>query len=185
MDKCNQTRLEPRTGALTVQEERFANTVGGESAVTEQPVLIRLASEQDLEALHALDAKIFDALAYPFFTLRQLMDVHARHCLLADDGAGLIGYCLGAVAAASEVGWLLGVGVVAERRGNGVGRELMRETLRRMGADGATKVHLAVEPDNRPAVNLYESLGFRRLDYVSDYYGPRADRLIMSVSVGG
>ncbi|HEV2633992.1 MAG TPA: N-acetyltransferase, partial [Actinocrinis sp.] len=70
-------------------------------------------------------------------------------------------------------------------RGGGYGRDLARETLRRIRDDGARRVQLAVEPDNDPAIHLYESLGFRVVEYRTDYYGPRADRLIMSAPGSG
>ncbi|HEV2637817.1 MAG TPA: GNAT family N-acetyltransferase, partial [Actinocrinis sp.] len=151
MDDAGLIRPEPGTGSPDLWEQRH---VGGLDmgwsgwAVTNGPVVIRSAKEQDLDALHVLDKEVFGILAYPFFTLRQLMDLHARHCLLADDGARLIGYCLGAVSAAPRVGWLLGLGVTPGLRGGGYGRDLARETLRRIRDDGARRVQLAVEPDN-------------------------------------
>lgn len=151
------------------------------------PVVIRTVKEQDLESLHALDKEIFDGMAYPYFVLRQLLDLHARHCLLADDGTRLVGYCLGAVSAAPDphTGWLLGLGVSRELRGGGYGRDLAKETLRRLREDGARRVQLAVEPDNDPAIHLYESLGFRVVEYRTDYSGPGGDRMIMGSPVLG
>jgi ribosomal-protein-alanine N-acetyltransferase len=188
MDENSWHRPDQAPGQQDLWEQRH---VGGLDmgwsgwAVTNGPVVIRSAKEQDLDSLHVLDKEVFGILAYPFFTLRQLLDLHARHCLLADDGTGLVGYCLGAVAAAPRIGWLLGLGVTPKLRGGGYGRDLARETLRRIREDGARRVQLAVEPNNDPAIHLYESLGFRVIEYRADYYGPRADRLIMSAPGSG
>jgi ribosomal protein S18 acetylase RimI-like enzyme len=59
----------------------------------------------------------------------------------------------------------LSVGVVADHRGRGVGRRLLDELLRVARASGVDEVSLSVEPEN-PAVHLYTSLGFRRVDQV-------------------
>jgi len=147
-------------------------------------VLIRPAEEADLEALHRVDRLVFGRLAYPFFALRQLMDLHARHCLVADDGEQLVGYCLGAMAARPRVGWLLGLAVLPGAREAGHGRDLVHETVRRMAGDGAREVRLAVEPENSGAIHLYETLGFRISGFRPDYFGPEGDRLIMTADLG-
>lgn len=156
-------------------------TAGREHAV----VVIRPAAEKDLDALHGLDRRVFGKLAYPYFALRQLMDVHSRHCVVADDGRGLLGYCLGALATRPEVGWVLGLGVLPEVRGAGYGRELVAEAIRRIVADGAREVRLLVDPDNAVAIHIYEKLGFRVCGYRPDYFGPEAHRLIMTTGHRG
>ena len=55
---------------------------------------VRPAVERDLTAIAALDARTFPGLSYPYFTLRQLFDVHGRHMLVAADARGLYGYVL-------------------------------------------------------------------------------------------
>jgi [ribosomal protein S18]-alanine N-acetyltransferase len=151
-------------------------SVGQERAV----VVIRPAEERDLDALHRVDRRVFGKLAYPYFALRQLMDVHSRHCVVADDGRRLLGYCLGALAIRPEVGWVLGLGVLPEVRGAGYGRELVAEATRRIVADGAREVRLFVDPDNDVAIHIYERLGFRVCGFRPHYFGPEAHRLVMT-----
>jgi ribosomal-protein-alanine N-acetyltransferase len=143
-------------------------------------VVIRPAVESDLEALHRVDRLVFGRLAYPYFTLRQLIDVHSRHCVVADDGRSLLGYCLGALATRPRTGWILGLGVLPQNRGSGYGRDLVNETVQRITADGAREVRLSVDPDNSTAIHLYETLGFRITGFRPHYFGPEADRLIMT-----
>jgi ribosomal protein S18 acetylase RimI-like enzyme len=54
----------------------------------------------------------------------------------------------------------LSIAVVAGRRGQGIGRALLRALLRESTARGCDAVSLSVEPDN-PARRLYEAVGFR------------------------
>jgi len=145
-------------------------------------VVIRPARESDLDALHRVDRLVFGRLAYPYFTLRQLIDVHSRHCVVADDGARLRGYCLGALTTRPKTGWVLGLGVLPQSRGAGYGRDLVREAVRRVIADGAREVRLNVDPDNSTAIHLYETLGFRITGFRPHHFGPEADRLIMSTT---
>jgi mycothiol synthase len=54
------------------------------------------------------------------------------------------------------------VGVRAEARGRGIGRELVRWGIEACRGRGAVDVYLSVEGENRGALALYESLGFRQ-----------------------
>jgi len=173
-------------GAVQTGEYEAERTAGEEAPQTGAAtavVLIRPAEEADLESLHRVDRLVFGRLAYPLFALRQLMDLHIRHCLVADDGRRLVGYCMGALAAHPRTGWVLGLGVVPGARGAGHGRDLVHETVRRIVADGAREVRLAVEPENSAAIHLYETLGFRICGFHPDYFGPQGDRLIMTAGV--
>ena len=51
--------------------------------------------------------------------------------------------------------------VVPEHRGQGLGRALMLQSLHGFRKAGMQRVSLEVTADNRPAVALYRSLGFR------------------------
>ena len=55
---------------------------------------------------------------------------------------------------------MLGIGVVAQRRGNGVGSALLRETLNRARDFGFTRVELAYRAGNSRVGRLYERFGF-------------------------
>lgn len=60
-------------------------------------------------------------------------------------------------------------------RGAGVGTELMSRALEQATAP----VLLTVDPDNAPAVQLYERFGFRVRERIDGFYRPHEDRLIM------
>ena len=55
---------------------------------------------------------------------------------------------------------MLGIGVVAELRGRGIGSALLTATLERAKAASLTRIELTVREDNTRAIALYESLGF-------------------------
>ncbi len=56
---------------------------------------------------------------------------------------------------------LLGMGVDAAFRGNGIGHALLRSVLESAKARGLTRIELAVREKNLPALALYRKVGFR------------------------
>lgn len=61
-------------------------------------------------------------------------------------------------------------------RGTGVGTELMTEAL----AQADVPVLLTVDPNNAPAVKLYQSLGFTVREHIRGFYRPHEDRYLMA-----
>jgi ribosomal protein S18 acetylase RimI-like enzyme len=55
----------------------------------------------------------------------------------------------------------LGIGVLAEFRGQGIGEALMRAAIEKARTRGLTRIELTVREHNRPAIALYEKLGFQ------------------------
>ncbi len=69
--------------------------------------------------------------------------------------------------------WSIGnVAVHPDYRGRGIARQLMQAAIGHVRDAGGTMVVLEVHADNTPAVRLYASLGFRRLDAVTDLRRP-------------
>ena len=62
----------------------------------------------------------------------------------------------------------LGMGVVAEYRGCGIGKRLIDQTLKQAFATGFVRIELNVRADNLRAVRLYEKLGFVREGVLRD-----------------
>ena len=54
----------------------------------------------------------------------------------------------------------LGVGLLPEFRGKGIGRQLMRRTINTAFTFGLTRIELTVREGNSNAIALYKSLGF-------------------------
>jgi ribosomal protein S18 acetylase RimI-like enzyme len=93
--------------------------------------------------------------------------------LLARDGDELVGYALAHVSPVDEtwipdtwrtgprIGELESIGVVAQRRGEGIGSALMDAVERELAALGVDDLVLGVLPGNDGARRLYERRGFR------------------------
>lgn len=80
--------------------------------------------------------------------------------VLAWRGDRLVGAAIGRIFG-DGMGWIAQLAVAADERGQGLGRALLVEGLRRRAAGGARTVGLSVQADNRNALDLYLSTGLR------------------------
>jgi ribosomal protein S18 acetylase RimI-like enzyme len=79
---------------------------------------------------------------------------------------------------------VLGMGVAASHRSQGVGAALLRATLEAASARGITRVELVVRADNAAAIALYERYGFELEGRLRDYMivdGAAHDALAMAL----
>ncbi len=63
-------------------------------------------------------------------------------------------------------GWLYYLAVTPQRRGAGLGTQLVREAERRLIAQGCVKVQLMVRSDNASVLEFYDALGYERSDVI-------------------
>ncbi len=79
---------------------------------------------------------------------------------------------------------LRNLAVTPEHQRRGVGRALLEEAHKRLAEAGAQRLYLEVRPSNRPALGIYQSLGFSLLGVRKDYYrDPREDACVMALTV--
>jgi ribosomal protein S18 acetylase RimI-like enzyme len=64
-------------------------------------------------------------------------------------------------------GWVYYLAVPSSRRGEGIGRLLMRESERWLAARGSPKIQLMVRGDNAEARGFYAALGYEVQDVVT------------------
>ena len=80
---------------------------------------------------------------------------HSALALAADQPVGM-----GLLGIRAERGWIGGMGVIPEYRGQGIGRRLMQFLLHQARICGLQHVQLEVITRNQTAYNLYDSLDF-------------------------
>lgn len=90
---------------------------------------------------------------------------------VAVDDARVVGWCdvNPKTHAALRHSGVLGMGVAASHRGQGVGSALLRATLEAAAAKGLRRVELVVRADNTAAIALYERHGFELEGRLRDY----------------
>jgi len=134
---------------------------------------------EDLPALMALEQGAFGPRGWAEDFVRQLMGDRNVNTLVVEDEL-VIAYAMFSIPPGYETAEVLSLAVSPARRGQGLGRELM-DRVERISADaGARTIMLCVRPDNREAVNLYLSKGYKVLARCNGYYedGSDADMMV-------
>jgi len=117
-----------------------------------------------------------------------LIDKLLRDCsgsfLVAESPGAIVGYCVAAVMGRDA--HLISVAVLPAYRRRGIGAELIRRLLICLSS-GVNKVRLEVKQGNGEAIALYESLGFRRLECIPNYYedGATAVKMVLAIPTAG
>lgn len=99
--------------------------------------------------------------------------------LVAEDDQEILGYC--GVLTVLDEGDITNVAVRKDRQGEGIGKLLVQELIKKSSDAGVTTIHLEVRESNTPAIRLYEKLGFERLGVRRNYYEAPAEDGIMMV----
>ena len=84
--------------------------------------------------------------------------------VFAWDGDEVVGHATLVPENGTESPYELAIFVLQSHQGVGIGTELIKSMLGYGAAEGVTKVWLTVERWNRPAVGLYEKIGFETTD---------------------
>jgi ribosomal protein S18 acetylase RimI-like enzyme len=141
---------------------------------------IRPAVVRDLDAMAAIDAVCFPAgIAYPREEIEFL--------LLNPTVIALVVECSGVIAGlaalerrrrtrqAARYGELVTLEVLPEFRRESIGGALYQALETRLRNWGGSSMHLHVSVENAAAIAFYQSLGFRIVDRVSQYYLRKID----------
>lgn len=83
----------------------------------------------------------------------------------------------------NKLAYLSDYAIAEEARGQSIGKEFLGIVLEDIKNQGFQRVQLTVDPDNEPALALYESLGFKKDKFVEKLYGPGEDRYIMDLDL--
>jgi ribosomal protein S18 acetylase RimI-like enzyme len=125
----------------------------------EAPLELRRPTRADRPALISLLADGFSESA------EQVADRLARwtdgESLVAVDGGRVVGTLR--LTTTSRRSMIYGFVIDKQRRGRGLGTRMLDATIERLSATGITDVGLEVDPDNAPAVRLYQAFGFETI----------------------
>jgi ribosomal protein S18 acetylase RimI-like enzyme len=94
------------------------------------------------------------------FVLANINDGNPQFVVLADER--IVGWCdvIRNSGQSRQHSGVLGVALLPEYRGNGIGRELLKRTINAAWSQGFTRIELTVREINANAIALYKSLGF-------------------------
>jgi len=141
---------------------------------------LRSATPADLDAIMLIEHRSFPTDAWSAETMAaELASPHGQYLVDESDGI-VIGY--GGVRAlqGSPDADIQTIALIAEHRGEGRGRALLRALLASARERGAREVFLEVRADNPSAAGLYLAEGFEEIGRRPRYYQPDdVDAIVM------
>ena len=135
----------------------------------------------DLDEVMLIERRSFSA-PWEESTFRGLMRRPSAALLVAEIDDELTGYSV--MWFAADEGELGNVAVLPERRGEGIGRTLLRESIAVAASRGTRSLYLEVRESNEVARGLYEKVGFNVVGVRKQYYTePVEDATVMKLEV--
>ncbi|MES3040894.1 MAG: ribosomal protein S18-alanine N-acetyltransferase [Pseudomonadota bacterium] len=143
---------------------------------------IRAMTTDDLPVVFTIE-QVSHPSPWPMKGLQESLQNHAAFVL--EQGETVVGFAF--VQRILDEAHLLDIAITPSQRGQGLGRELLRQLMDEVLAVGVTIWFLEVRVSNLAAIGLYQSLGYNELSLRRNYYdGPdgKEDALLMACSMG-
>ena len=138
-------------------------------------VVIRKGESENLNQIALLD-KQYEFEMYSQDSLKAFLngDTYITYIAYVNDVA--VGYIVYSIA--FDEGELIKIVVSKDCRGSGIGCQLLNKTLDILRNTGIGVVFLEVREDNYPAINLYEKIGFEKINIRQKYYDNKINAII-------
>ena len=126
------------------------------------------------------------------YTTFFFMDLYQRFpetFIVAEEDGDVVGYVMCRIETGipsfkllgiARKGHVISIAVLPENQREGIGCELMRETMRSMVNYKAKECYLEVRGSNVPAVNLYKKMGFEIARTIRGYYADGEEAYVMA-----
>ena len=158
---------------------------------SEQTWIVRRATPEDLEAAFDVFAAVAEERIHigtePPIDRASRLEKWAT-TLTNEHEAMFVAVADGRVVGNASVKWVgasdLGMAILPEWRGRGVGSGLLEAAISWAEADGSHKMELRVWPHNKAALALYEKFGFEQEGYVKRHYKRRNGELWDCIIMG-
>jgi len=129
---------------------------------------IRPVVESDLKTVHRIERSAFKN-SYPRSFLKALYRNNTQTFLVAQKEDMVIGYVIANYY--GDEGHIISIAVDSSERRRHVGVKLMNSIINILKKLQVTEIRLEVRKSNIKARKFYESLGFKYLCIIPDYYG--------------
>jgi ribosomal-protein-alanine N-acetyltransferase len=167
-------------------------SVLAQGSETKRVFVIRKFRPEDLDAVWHVNAVSLPEHYPPSFYLA-IHEANPDLFLVSCVGEKIVGYAMGRVertplwtalfGGAKKRGHVISIAVLSEWRRRGIGSALMVELLKGFKRVGCEEAFLEVRVSNKPAIRLYEKLGFRRVDILRGYYKDGEDAYLMTLDL--
>lgn len=130
------------------------------------PFIVREAREEDIEKIYEIE-KISFPYPYSPWDFRYYLEVESEYFFVAESEGEVIGYIVATLW--RDLITIVSLAVTPERRQEGVATTLL-ESVEKECKGKAQRIELQVRVSNRPAIALYEKMGFEKADRIPRYY---------------
>ncbi len=139
---------------------------------------IRPMTMEDCEQVAVIEAASF-SMPWSLEAFRETLPLSKYHYLVAEENGSILGFCV--YVSVFDEAEIPNVCVAEAARGKGIGRALMQQLLEDAKAQQIALLHLEVRESNRPARQLYTSLGFEMVGVRKNFYEqPREHAVLMT-----
>ena len=146
-------------------------------------VRLRPWEPEDFDALYEIDQACYPpGIAYSKRTLRWFLRLPGAHCLVALDGAKLIGFILSEYERPRA--HIITLDVLEPYRRQHVGSNLLTTQEAWLAGHGVRRIELETATDNLPAIAFWQKHGYRTCGVLKRYYLGRVDAYWMEKSLG-
>ena len=138
---------------------------------------IRQARRSDLRDVYLIEVNSFP-YPYPIETFLTFLILYPRYFLVAESSGSVVGYVIGSIDSDGS-GHIISLAVHPAYRGRGIGRKLLLTLEGIMRNNGIHRIKLEVSVNNRPALSLYKSIGYKVVGLKRNYYPDGSDAYVM------
>jgi len=139
--------------------------------------VIRKATSEDMPILLEMEKRCFTDRAYVREQIEWFLNSTHAVTFLSFKENGVVGSVM--LSLRGKRGKVVSVGVLPERRGQGIGRELMYRAEKWFADSGVKEVELEVNVSNHEAAKMYSDLGYRTVRVLKKYYHGKEDAYLM------
>ncbi len=144
---------------------------------------IRLFRSADLPTLYEIDRACFPpGVSYSKREIAGFVSRRAAQTWVAEDAGHIVGFLI-AGRESQEVGHIVTIDVIAEYRGQGVGRTLMDAAERWAAGLGLRMIVLETAEDNIAAQRFYEAHGYFKTERIPGYYADGTAAWLMAKTI--
>lgn len=150
---------------------------GSECREGASPPVVREVRLSDIKYIVDIERKSFK-YPYPLIAFITLMNLYPNYFLVCEFCGRVVGYVSAAIDK-DGFGHVISIAVDPEFRLRGVGKLLMEAVERRLSRDGISKCKLEVAVSNSGAIKMYNTLGYKAVRVLSNYYPDGEDAYLM------
>jgi len=141
----------------------------------DQKTKISPATWRDIGGLKQLEKECFPVDAWPLIDLIGVLTFPSVVRLKAVIDEQIIGFIAGDRRGSKDLSWIATIGVLPSYQRRGIGSKLLIACEEQLGT---ARIRLSVRTSNEPAIHLYESFGYHRIDTWRNYYQDGSDAAV-------